>query len=98
MVAYTVFDHGRVRRGGARQVLEEIRQQAAQGNEEIDRMSVDQYADALIEDAPYFLDDELLKVMLQQDYPTKFDQALQYLAQTPTSGVRILATSNGVAV
>jgi hypothetical protein len=90
MASYTIFDNGGTRRGDAQKLLEEIRIQAARQNDEIARMTVDQYADALIEDAPYFLDDALLKALEAQPFVTKFDRALNYLSQMPTSGVRIM--------
>ena len=90
MANYTIFDHGQTRRGDARALLEEIRVQAQKNNEEIARMDVDQYAEALIEDAPYFLEDGLFAVLKDQTFESKFDQALTYLAQMPSSGIRIM--------
>ena len=90
MASYTIFDHGQTRTGEALALLEEIRTEASRENEEIAQMNVEQYADALIEDAPYFLDDVLLKALQAQKFDSKFDRALTYLAQVPTSGIRIL--------
>jgi hypothetical protein len=90
MANYTVFDNGKTRHGSGRDVLESIRMEAARRNDEVGGMTVDQYADALIEDAPYFLDEALLQALGAQRFDSKFDQALTYLAQMPTSGVRIL--------
>ena len=95
MANYTVFDHGQVRQGDARSILETIREQAASDNDEIAAMDVDSYAAALLEDAPYFLEDDLLTALKSQQFDSKFDEALTYLAQMPTSGVRILTASNG---
>lgn len=92
MASYTVFDHGATRRGDARAILENIREEAASDNDEIARMDVEQYADALIEDAPFFLDEQLLDALGSQPFDSKFDRALTYLAQMPTSGIRILVT------
>jgi hypothetical protein len=90
MAKYTVFDHGRTVQGDARTVLERIRGEASRNNAEIQKMDLDQYADALIEDAPYFLEDALLRALQTQPFDSKYDQALNYLAQMPTSGIRIL--------
>lgn len=88
MVKYTVYDEGKTIEGDARKVLEKIRKQS--GNREIAKMDVDKYADALIEDAEYFLPYELLEVLKQQEFDSKFDRALTYLGQFPTSGIRIM--------
>jgi hypothetical protein len=90
MASYTIFDHGQTRHGEAQALLEQIRVEASQENEEVAQMNVEQYADALIEDAPYFLDDDLLKALKAQKFDSKFDLALTCMAQMPTSGIRIL--------
>jgi hypothetical protein len=90
MASYTVFDHGNTVSGNARSLLTHIRDQAAEHNPEIDAMTVEQYADAIIEDAPFFLDGDLLDALRTQHFDTNFDRALNYLTQMPTSGVRIL--------
>jgi hypothetical protein len=90
MARYTVFDHGQTVQGDARTVLERIRGEASRNNAEIEKMDVDQYADALIEDAPYFLEDTLLRALQNQSFDSKYVQALNYLSQMPTSGIRIL--------
>ncbi len=92
-MTYTVFDDNQTRSGTARDVLEQIRAKAAIHNDEILRMSVDDYAQALIEDAPYFLTEEVIEVVNAQQYPDKYDRALALLTNMPTSGVRILRTS-----
>ncbi|MGB7160242.1 MAG: hypothetical protein WBD40_19400 [Tepidisphaeraceae bacterium] len=90
MASYTVFDHGATRQGDARIILEQFRQQAAANAPEFGSMSVEQYADALIEDAPYFVERELFRALETQVFETKYDRALTYLAQMPSSGIRIL--------
>jgi hypothetical protein len=90
MASYTIFDNGHTRNGDARALLSQIHSEASRENPEIARMDVEQYADALIEDAPYFLDDALYKALQGQRFESKFDQALSYMALIPTSGVRIL--------
>lgn len=87
---YTVFDHGRIDRGTARDVLERIRKQAAADNEEIRNMNVDEYTRAMIEDAPYFLEADLLAAMEKEQFESDYARALTYLAQMPTSGIRIM--------
>lgn len=89
MANYTIYDNGQVEQGNARALLESIRERAAENNPEIARMSVDQYANALIEDAEYFLPDKLLEALKKQDFGA-FDRALTYLSNMPTSGIRIL--------
>jgi len=93
MANYTVFDEGETRKGDAKKILEEIRQQNSVENTEIAHMTVEQYAEALIEDAPYFLPTDLLSVLEKQEFDSIYDKALTYMSQMPTSGVRILAVS-----
>jgi len=91
MANYTVFNQGTILNGEAQDVLERIRKSAGAENEEIARMSVDEYATALLEDAPYFLEARLLDAMQKQSFDSEYDRALTYLAQMPTSGVRIIS-------
>lgn len=93
MANYTVFDEGKTLSGDARDILERVRRDAAVDNGEIAKMNVDEYAQALIEDAPYFLPDDLLNALKLQKFDSDYDRALTYLAQMPTSGVRILKVS-----
>ena len=90
-MSYRVWDSGTVREGSARDILEQIRTALAGDNEEISKMDVTSYARALIEDAPYFVDQELLKALRREQYPTDWDRALHYLASMPSSRVRILS-------
>jgi hypothetical protein len=90
MANYTVFDDGKIVRGDARQILERRRKEAAKGSKEIARMDAEQYAEAMIEDAPYFLPEDLLEALTGQDFDSTYDRALTYLSQMPTSGIRIL--------
>jgi hypothetical protein len=86
---YRVWDAGKIHQGSSTNILDTIRQGAENG--EIKNMTVDQYAAALVNDAPYFLDQSLLDALQQVDYPTEYDRALNYLAAMPSSGVRILS-------
>ena len=73
---YRVWDAGRARRGTAKEILDAIRKAAK--NPEIVRMSVKEYADALIEDAPYFLDvvsDELQSLVNYTKSVVDFDRS-----------------------
>jgi hypothetical protein len=88
--AYTVWHTGEVRTAPAREILRAI-QRSSQASGELRAMSVQRYAKALVEDAPYFLPKELLDYFQRQQYSTEFGRALEYLAAMPTSGVRILA-------
>ena len=90
MASYTVFDDGKTIQGNARGVLRTIYEEGAQDSEEIRRMNLDEYARAVIEDAPYFLPRELLKALEEQKFDSEFDRALAYLGQMSTSRVRIL--------
>ena len=89
-IEYTVWDEGTARNGSAEKILDEIRS-AARENEEMQNMTVDQYADALIDDAEYFLPEKILDAFKGRDFPTKFDRALAYLCASPTSRVRLLS-------
>jgi hypothetical protein len=93
MASYTVYDEGKTLKGDAKNILETIRAQNAKQNKEIEKMNLDQYADALIEDAPYFLPVDLLTVLKKQPFESNYDRALAYLGQMPTSGVKILTRS-----
>jgi hypothetical protein len=90
MANYTVFDEGKVISGSAKKVLERIRAQIGKENKEIAKLNVEQYATALIEDAPYFLPDDLLESLKKQEFDSNYDRALTYLGQMPTSGIRIM--------
>jgi hypothetical protein len=89
---YTVWSAGSTFKGSALEILKAI--QADAGEESaIKRMSVKQYAAALIQDAAYFVPKEALKFLENQEYDSEYDQALQYLAAMLSSGVRILSKS-----
>lgn len=92
MANYTVFDEGNTISGDARELIERIRQENALENVEIAGMDVEKYAQSLIEDAPYFLPDDLMAALAKTTFESEFDRALAYLGQMPTSGVRILSS------
>lgn len=86
---YTVWDGQKTRRGMAHQILDGIKNDAGRDSA-IRRMGLDEYATVLVEDASYFIPTGELRFLEGQPYESKFDQALQYLAAMPSSGVRIL--------
>lgn len=98
MASYTVFSDGRMLRGTPQEVLEAVRAINAADNEEIQAMTLDQYAAAIIEDAPYFLEAHLLNALEKVDYDTASERALVYLAQMPTSDVRIVGVNGHASV
>src|SRR5438270_842421 len=84
--ADVVWYTGQVKKAPAREILAGI-QKSAQASGELRSMSAKQYARGLVEDAAYFVPRVLLAYFQQQEYPTEFDRALEYLAAMPTSGV-----------
>ncbi|HZK81519.1 MAG TPA: hypothetical protein VFC46_10640 [Humisphaera sp.] len=90
-MTYAVFDEGNTLHGDAEEILERIRAEAAENNDEVKSMTTADYADALIEDAPYMLPGELFDAFNREDFPSRYDRALAYLSAYPTSGIRILS-------
>jgi|HubBroStandDraft_1064217.scaffolds.fasta_scaffold151089_2 hypothetical protein len=90
MANYTVFDDGKTIKGDARQVLGQLHAESSRDSGEIKKMSLDKYARAVIEDAPYFLPRTLLKALEKEKFESEYDRALAYLGQMSTSRVRIL--------
>ncbi len=85
---YTVSDDFTIRVGTARDILQEIINKG--GNEEISRMNVDQYADALLDNSEYYLSEGVIDVLKKMHFDTKYDKALKFLNAMPASGARIL--------
>lgn len=94
---YKVWYGRDIVRGTARKILEKILEDSRGDSPELEKISVDGYARALIEDAPYFMPKKLLNDMEREHYASDFDRALNYLSATPTSGVRILPNPMAVA-
>ncbi len=94
MGSYTVFSDGCTIQGNARSILEQVLSENAKHNDELAKMTVQAYAQALIDDAPYFLPADLYAALEQESFPSEFDRALAYLDQMPTSGVRILKVTS----
>src|SRR4051794_34951306 len=86
---YTVIDSGHTRHGSAREILAQIKANA-NADSTLKKLTLDEYARVLIEDAPYFLPKAALEFLGKQNYPSEFDQALEYLAAMASSGVHIL--------
>ena len=86
---YTVSDDFTIRVGTAREILQQIIDKA-DGNPEISRMNVDQYADALMDNYEYYLSESVVNVLKKMHFDTKYDEALKYLCAMPASGARIL--------
>ncbi len=88
---YKVWDDAIIRSGTAKEILQEIVNKPTI-NKEISRMSVDQYADTLIESAPYYLPTNVLEELGTRNFSTLYDRALSLLSVMPTSNARILTT------
>ena len=86
---YRVWHRGGMLKGDARAILERMR--AGARNKELQAMNVEEYILALIEDAPYFVDEGLLEVLQSEEYASEADRALTYLANAFDSTVRILS-------
>jgi hypothetical protein len=91
---YSVLDEGRLLEGSAERLLEQIRQEGAANAPELDQMTVDQYASALIDEAPYVLSRQQMEALRGLRFGSKYDQALTYLSTMPTSGIHIVATES----
>lgn len=88
---YTVWSNGKTRTGTARDILEFIHESAREDSV-IHTLSVEQYADALIENASYHFPDGVVPELLtSRHFPSRFDEAVEYLSLMPASGVRILS-------
>ncbi len=90
MKYYKVWDERGITTGTAEEILKQVTQKDNGLDSEIRRMSVDQYADALIKNARYFLPKNVIQE-LSQTYPSsKYDLALNLLSSMPASNTRIL--------
>jgi len=91
---YTVWIAGRTVRGTPKSILENI-QRHARDDSEVRNRTVEDYAQTLIKDAPYFFPDGQIPWLLEdRQYTDMFEQALEYLSVMPASGLRIVS-SNG---
>jgi hypothetical protein len=88
---YTVWVNGRTLSDSADGVLEQIRRNA-QADSALRDLTLDQYVATLIDNAPYFFPGgSVPELLASQQYPSRFDQALEFLAAMPSSGVHILS-------
>jgi hypothetical protein len=88
---YTVWIGGKTRRGSAEQILLRIRDNA-RSDSKLRDLDIQEYAATLISDAPYFFPDGKVPEFLEaRHFASQYDQALEYLAAMPASGVRILS-------
>ena len=87
---YKVWDDATIRSGTAQEILQEIVSKPTL-NVELKGMSVKQYANALIKNAPYYLPKSVLEQLSKQDTGmTVYDKALSLLSIMPASNARIL--------
>lgn len=94
---YKVWDQHQMRSGTAEQILLEITKKENGMDTEVSHMTVDQYADALIGNAPYYVPKDVLDELAHIPFETKYDQALTLLGNMPASNLRILTTErNGM--
>lgn len=92
---YKVLDDTEVKIGTAEDILQQIIQKNG-ANEEIRQMTVFQYADALINNAEFYLPKAALDSLRSLTFETKFDKALRYLSTMPSSGATIIATEENL--
>lgn len=88
---YVIWTNGRTVRGSARAVLQDI-QRHAREDSGVRRRTVEDYASTLVNDSPYFFPmGEVPWFLRNRQYDSIFEQALEYLAAMPSSGVRIIS-------
>jgi len=89
-MTYKVLDNNQIRTGSARQILTQILKDN-KTVEDMKGMTAEEYADALIGNAGYFLPKVAVDSLNEQKFDTKYDKALKFLSTMPTSGTVILA-------
>lgn len=89
---YTVWDATQIRTGTAAQILTEIIHKDTSVNSEINGMNLDQYTQAIIGSADYYLPKPVAEVLRNRSFTSNYDKALTFLASMPASGMSILAT------
>src|SRR5437867_3794152 len=87
---YTVWDGGQLREGSAREILERFKDSAGGKNADVRAMTVEEYARTLIEDAPYFVAEDLFKQLQGHEFASEYDKALACLA-AGSRRIRILS-------
>lgn len=88
---YTIYLDGQIRRGTARDLLKQIRDDAASRSPEVAKMDTDRYASVIIDNAKFSLPKGVLHFFATQEFESEYERALRYLAEMPESGVRVLS-------
>ena len=89
-MTYKVLDNNQIRTGSAKEILAQILQEN-KTVEDMKGMTPEQYANALIKNAGYFLPEVAIESLNELKFDTKYDKALKFLSTMPTSGMVILA-------
>jgi len=92
-MTYKVLDNSQIRTGSAKEILAQILQENTT-IEDMIGMTPEQYANALIKNAGYFLPKVAIDSLNELKFETKFDKALKFLCTMPTSGAVILTGEN----
>jgi hypothetical protein len=88
---YNVWINGVSAKGSAERVLARI-QREVKPDSGLARLTVEEYANGLIQDASYFFPHgRAPELLASYEFPTSFDKALAYLDAMPSSGIRILS-------
>lgn len=90
-MTYKVLDNNQIRTGSAKEILTQILRDN-KTVEDMKGMTADQYANALIKNAGYFLPKVAIDSLNELKFDTKYDKALKFLSTMPTSGTVILVT------
>lgn len=88
---YTIYLDGQIRRGAARDLLKQIRDDAAGRSPEVAKMDTEHYASVIIDNAQFYLPKGVLDYFATQEFESEYERALRYLAEMPESGVRVLS-------
>ncbi len=88
-MTYKVLDNNALRTGSAEEILDQILKDN-KTVEDIKNMTADEYADALLENAGYFLPKVAIDSLNALPFDTKYDKALRFLSLMPTSGTAII--------
>lgn len=89
-MTYKVLDNNQIRTGSAKEILTQILRDN-KTVEDMKGMTADQYANALINNAGYFLPKVAIDSLNELKFDTEYDKALKFLSTMPTSGTVILA-------
>ncbi len=89
-MTYKVLDNNQIRTGSAKEILAQILTDN-KTVEDMKGMTPEQYANALIKNAGYFLPKVAIDSLNELKFDTKYDKALKFLTTMPTSGTVILA-------